>query len=107
MQTEPKKLYRSRTDRMIGGVCSGIARYFNIDATVVRLLFVLLAFISSGFPMLVAYLVLLLVVPEELQTSMPPAEARPAETPPIDVQSAEVPPAPGAQVVDEPPSPGI
>lgn len=61
--TEPKRLYRSRTDRMIGGVCGGIAAYFNIDSTLVRLIFVFLAlpgFLPGVFP----YLIMWLVVPE-------------------------------------------
>lgn len=58
-----KKLYRSRTDRKIGGVCGGLAQYFNIDATLVRLLFVLgIIFVGGG---LLAYLIMLIVVPEE------------------------------------------
>ncbi|MBP9676340.1 MAG: PspC domain-containing protein [Anaerolineaceae bacterium] len=58
-----KKLYRSRTDRKIGGVCGGLAQYFNIDPTLVRLLFVLgIIFVGGG---LLAYLIMLIVVPEE------------------------------------------
>ena len=46
---EPRKLYRSRTHRMVAGVCGGLAEYFNIDATVIRALFLLLAvFGGSG-----------------------------------------------------------
>jgi phage shock protein C len=39
--TTPKKLYRSRKDRMIGGVCGGLAQYFTIDPTVIRLIAVI------------------------------------------------------------------
>ena len=45
---EPKKLYRSKSSRMICGVCGGIAEYFNIDSTVVRLIFVILGFTASS-----------------------------------------------------------
>ena len=45
---EPKKLYRSSTNRMISGVCQGIAEYINIDPTVVRLLWVLFGFLWCG-----------------------------------------------------------
>ncbi len=63
MTDEYRKLYRSRNERMIGGVCGGLARYFNVDPTVIRLLFVLGFFLfSSTFW---AYLVLWIVVPEE------------------------------------------
>jgi phage shock protein C len=59
---ETKKLYRSRTDRMIAGVCGGLADFFNIDPTIVRLIFVLLFLTgSAGFWI---YIVLLIVVPE-------------------------------------------
>jgi phage shock protein C len=58
-----KRLYRSRNNRMLFGVCGGLGEYFNIDPTVVRLIFVL-AFLPGG-PGLLAYLVLALLVPEE------------------------------------------
>lgn len=58
-----KKLYRSRTDRMIWGVCGGLARYFALDSTIIRLIMVLLIF-AGGFG-IVAYLILALVVPLE------------------------------------------
>ena len=59
-----KRLYRSRDDRMIGGVCAGLGKYLNIDPTVVRLIFVLGAFFGLG-SLVVVYLILLLVIPEE------------------------------------------
>ena len=58
-----RKLYRSRNERMIAGVCGGLGEYFNIDPTLIRILFVFLAL--AGGPGLVAYIVLLVVVPEE------------------------------------------
>ena len=63
MPENTSKLYRSRNDRMIGGVCGGLGKYLNIDPTVVRLLFVALALL--GGPGLVAYVIILLVVPED------------------------------------------
>jgi len=60
---EPKRLFRSRTDSMLGGVCAGLAKYFTLDPTVVRLIFVLL-FIMAGQGLLL-YLILWLVVPLE------------------------------------------
>jgi phage shock protein C len=48
MDTPGKKLYRSRTNRRIAGVCGGLAEYFNVDATIIRLLFVLGFFFLSG-----------------------------------------------------------
>lgn len=59
-----RRLYRSRTDRMLAGVCGGLARYFNIDPTIVRILFVLLA-LPGGVPGPLIYLFLWILVPEE------------------------------------------
>ena len=58
-----KKLYRSKTDRKLAGVCGGAARYFGIDPTIVRLLWAL-AIICAGAGVL-AYIVCALVIPEE------------------------------------------
>ncbi len=63
MGTEIKKLYRSRTDRMLGGVCGGLGEYLAIDSTLIRILFIVLAF--AGGPGLIAYLIMLFIVPEE------------------------------------------
>ena len=57
-----KKWYRSRKDKMIGGVCGGIGEYFDIDPTLIRILFVVGLFMAAGF---LAYIVLWIVVPEE------------------------------------------
>ena len=58
-----KRLYRSRIDRMIAGVCGGLAKYFDIDPTIVRVLFVVSIFIGGGG--IIAYIILWIVVPEE------------------------------------------
>ncbi len=59
-----KKLYRSKTDRMIAGVCGGLAKYFNVDPSIVRVVFVLLL-LPGGFPGLIPYLVLWVIIPED------------------------------------------
>jgi phage shock protein C len=69
--SEYKRLYRSVDDRMIAGVCGGIAKYFNVDPTLIRLLFVIFAF--AGGPGILAYIVLAIIMPEE------PAGYAPAE----------------------------
>ncbi len=56
----PKKLYRSNTDKILAGVCGGIAEYLAVDSTVVRLLAVLSVFTSVG---IIAYIVAALVIP--------------------------------------------
>ena len=58
---ENKKLYKSATDKKIAGVCGGIAEYFNIDSTLVRLIAVLLIFFGTGG--FWAYLIAMLVMP--------------------------------------------
>jgi len=58
-----KRLYRSRSDRMLGGVCGGLAEYFDIDPTIVRLVAVLTVFLNGLG--LVAYVVMAIVVPVE------------------------------------------
>ena len=57
------RLYRSRIDRTIAGVCGGLAKYFDIDPTLVRVLFVVSIFIGGGG--IIAYIILWIVVPEE------------------------------------------
>lgn len=71
---QPKRLYALRDGAIIGGVANGLAAYLNIDVTIVRLLFVVFAFISIGFAILV-YLVLMLVLPVA-QTPEQKAELR-------------------------------
>jgi phage shock protein C len=59
---EPRKLYRSRSQRMLAGVCGGLAEYFNLDATLIRVLFLILTvFGGTG---LVIYLVMWIIVPD-------------------------------------------
>ena len=58
----PKKLYRSKKDEKIAGVCAGLAEYINIDPTVIRLIWALVALSGAG---VVAYIVCALVIPEK------------------------------------------
>ena len=58
----PKRLYLVREGEMIAGVCNGLAAYFGVDPTIVRLVFILLLFMSGGL-IAIAYLVLMFVVP--------------------------------------------
>ena len=59
------KLARSRTNRVLGGVCGGVARYFGWDPTIVRLLTVLIAVVTAVMPCLIVYGILWLVMPED------------------------------------------
>lgn len=58
-----KKLYRSIDERIVGGVCGGIAEYFRIDPVLVRIIFILLVF-GAGTGLL-AYIIAWIIVPEE------------------------------------------
>ncbi len=73
-----QKLYRSRSDRMIAGVCGGLGRYFSVDPVIVRLVFLLLLFLGgSGF---LVYLILWIIVPDEQQLGAAPHEVMQANT---------------------------
>lgn len=58
---EPRRLYRSRTNRMLGGVAGGIAEYLGVDPTIIRLLWILSIFTGVG---IIAYIVAWIVIPE-------------------------------------------
>ena len=60
-----KRLYRSRKNRMIAGVCGGIAEYYNVDPSLVRLLFVFITLITAVGPGIIAYIVAWIIVPEQ------------------------------------------
>ena len=57
-------LRRSRSNRMVAGVVAGLAEYVGMDATLARVLFVLVSIVSAAFPGLIVYLVLWAVMPE-------------------------------------------
>ena len=61
--TQTRRLYRSHTNRKLAGVCGGLAEYLNTDATLIRVLFVLLALL--GGPGIVIYLLMWIIVPEQ------------------------------------------
>jgi len=56
-----KKLYRSNDNRWLAGVCGGVAEYFDVDPTLIRVLFILFSFVVGGG--LIVYLILWLVIP--------------------------------------------
>jgi phage shock protein C len=76
MTTETKRLYRSRSDRMVAGVCAGMGKYLGLDATVVRLLFALLAIFTGVVPGIILYIVMMFIIPDEPLLS-PPAPPEP------------------------------
>lgn len=66
MNIEPKRLYRSERNKMLCGVCAGIAEYINLDPTVIRLLFVIFGFAGMG---IVAYIVAAVIMPSEFDVN--------------------------------------
>jgi len=62
---ETKRLYRSRSQVMLSGVCGGIAEYFQLDVTLVRIGWVILSIFSAGFPGILAYIVCMIIIPLE------------------------------------------
>jgi phage shock protein C len=60
-----RSLQRSKTDRMIAGVCGGIAKSFGWDPTIVRILYVLVSIVSAAFPGILVYIILWVLIPEE------------------------------------------
>jgi len=70
MAQSEKRLYRSRSNRLVAGVCSGLGEFFGIDTTLVRLAFVLGVIFGFG-SLLVVYIVMMFVVPEEPLTATP------------------------------------
>ena len=62
MNEQPKKLYRSSTNRMLGGVCAGLAEYWNLDPTRIRVVMAVAFFLP--IPVILPYLIMWLIIPE-------------------------------------------
>lgn len=65
-----KKLFRS-SNRIFAGVCGGIAEYFDLDPTLIRVVYVILSMFSAGFPGLLVYIILMIIMPNYDQ--LPPS----------------------------------
>jgi len=59
------RLRRSRSDKVIAGVIGGLARYFGMDPTIARVVYVLLSAVSVAFPGIVVYIILWVIMPED------------------------------------------
>lgn len=66
----PKKKLTRSNDKMIAGVLAGIANYFDMDPTVVRILYVVLSIASVGFPGIIVYLIMWAIMPLEQPTQL-------------------------------------
>lgn len=60
-----KNLYRQKTQKVIGGVCAGLAEYFDLDVNIMRLLFVAVTLLTALLPMIIFYIVAWIIVPVE------------------------------------------
>lgn len=58
-----RKLYRSKKDKIIAGVCGGLAEYFNIDSNLMRVIYILLFVVTGVLPLIIIYLVIWAIVP--------------------------------------------
>ena len=67
-----KKLYRSKIDKKLAGVCAGLAEYLNMDATIIRLIWVLLVLFAGCGAL--AYIICALVIPEKPDSDIVDAE---------------------------------
>lgn len=63
MDMQPKKLYRSRIDKKLAGVCGGLGKFLNLDATVIRLIWIILCFAGGSGALI--YIIAALLIPEE------------------------------------------
>lgn len=59
-----KKLYRSKKDKKIAGICGGLGEFLNIDPTIIRLIFVFVAFITGILPLVVVYILGWIIIPQ-------------------------------------------
>ncbi|MBU4479856.1 PspC domain-containing protein [Patescibacteria group bacterium] len=65
MENKVKKLHLSKTDKKIAGVCGGIGETFNIDSTIVRLVFIFIALVTEIIPAIFFYIIVWLIVPKD------------------------------------------
>ena len=60
-----KKLYRSKSRRMVSGVCGGLEDYLGIDVTIIRLVWVIFSVMTGFFPGLITYIIATVIIPED------------------------------------------
>ncbi len=61
---EPRRLYRSRDDKVLMGLCGGLGDYFHVDPVVIRLIFIVLEFLTAGL-LIIAYFIVGFIVPKQ------------------------------------------
>lgn len=68
-----KKLYKSEKNKVLSGVLGGVAEYFEIDPTIVRLGYILITIMTNGLPGVLAYIIATLIVPDKNKSPEPPS----------------------------------
>ena len=94
-----RRLYRSRTDSVLGGVAGGVAEYLDVDPSIVRIVWAVLAIVTGGI-FFVLYIVMWIVVPEGTPLPRGPYQPGPGAMPgwtPPEGQAAAMPPAEGVE----------
>jgi len=61
---DPKRLYRSRDNKVFAGILGGIGEYLNVDPVAIRVLYVVFTVVTGFFPLIIAYLIMLFIIPE-------------------------------------------
>ena len=96
-----KRLFRSRTNRMIGGVVSGLAVYLGVDATLLRVIYAIVTLLTGVWFGVLIYFLAMIIVPEEpYPVGWVPAPAPPAPAPPVTAPPAA--PSPAAPAATPP-----
>jgi phage shock protein C len=90
MSVEYDRLYRSRTNRKVLGVCGGLGQYFGVDPTIPRIIFVVLGALSLGTWLLI-YLIMALIIPEEPEGLVDTMADTPASETEIEAEAGESP----------------
>ena len=106
LPSKDARLTRSRSKKVIAGVFGGLAEYFSVDVTLLRVGYVLFAFVFDAWgPLLIAYIVAAIIVPEEPKEQQQVESAPPAPPPPPPAEPAAPPPPPEPPAEPAPPAP--
>ena len=84
---EIKRIYRSRTETQVAGICGGLGSYMNVDPVLIRLILLAVTIATGVVPGVLFYLVAWLVIPQEPLPA--PVQQQPAEQPPVAPQPGE------------------
>lgn len=63
--TTHKKLYRSQTERVFAGICGGLSEYFDMDVTLIRLIWLLVVIFTGIFPGVIVYIIAIFIIPNK------------------------------------------